>query len=772
MLSSLRSIAKEVSNSTDLGAALDSTVNSVTGAINADSCSIFLLDQERGDYAFMATQGLYKRSLRRVRIKPDEGLVGLVTQRDEPINLERADQHPRFRYYPETGEERYKAFLGAPIISGGEALGVIIVQRRKAAKFDDEEEAFLSTLASQLAVVLAHARSTGDLRRLVQKRSGRGRPRAVRNVPFYGISGARGIAIGRAFVLYSGADLHSERLVRVKDWRAEAEKFAQALERTRAELQELEDNIKAHISAEEAKLFQVYGQMLSSDLQRETLALIESRSLSARSAWSEVILKHCRAFDAMEDPYLRERSADIRDLGRRLLRHLLDEGGGDDRYPKHTVLVGQEITASMLASVPRERLVAVVSVRGSVNSHLSILARSMGVPTVVGVQGLRPGKLQGKEVAVDGYSGTLYVDPDDEHRQRLNQAIDEDTRLTDWAMQMLDAPCVTRDGHRMTLMMNTGLLTAERFGLAPGADGVGLYRSEIEFLGRDRLPSEEEQCQSYKEHLHTVHPGPVNMRTLDIGGDKPLPYFPIEQEDNPCLGWRGIRISLDQPELFLVQVRAMLRASAGLSNLRILLPMISGMEELDAALGLIYRAYNELTREEGLDLEMPPIGAMIEVPSAVFMASAIARKVDFVSVGSNDLIQYLMAVDRNNPRVAGLYQALHPAVLQALNAIAQAVLCAGRPLGICGEMASDPTCALLLMAMGYDSLSMSSSGLLRVQALIRLADRQSAERLLQRLLVLPDVESVREAISRNVRARRMRQLMGLPQLGRKSAAGG
>ena len=276
-----------------------------------------------------------------------------------------------------------------------------------------------------------------------------------------------------------------------------------------------------------------------------------------------------------------------------------------------------------------------------------------------------------------------------------------------------------------------------------------LYRSEVPFFSRQRFPTEEEQRQFYREQLEAFSPRPVVMRSLDVGGDKALPYFPIE-EANPFLGWRGIRITLDHPELFLAQIRAMLKASIGLNNLQVLLPMISSVSELEMALELIYRAYDELTEEEGFDIKMPRIGAMVEVPSAVFLARELARRVDFLSVGSNDLTQYILAVDRNNPQVADLYQGMHPAVLSAMNHVARAAHAEGKLAGVCGELAGDPLGALLLMGMGYDSLSMNASNLLRVKALIRQSALSDIKPLLREVLHMPDAESVRQVLKETI----------------------
>jgi phosphotransferase system enzyme I (PtsP) len=437
---------------------------------------------------------------------------------------------------------------------------------------------------------------------------------------------------------------------------------------------------------------------------------------------------------------------DIKDLGTRVLAYLQAADKEERTYPDQTILVGEELTASSLGEIPRQRLAGLISVRGSGNSHVAILARAMGVPTVMGAVDLPFTRLQDRELIIDGYNGTVHLNPPPEVKQRFQQVLDEDQALSRDLESLRDEPCVTLDGHRMPLWVNTGLIEDVGRSLEQGAEGVGLYRTEIPFLMRERFPSEEEQRQIYRNQLEAFFPKPVTMRTLDIGGDKALPYFPIE-EDNPFLGWRGIRVTLDHPEIFLAQIRAMLKANAGLANLRIMLPMICSVSELDEALDLIRRSHRELL-QEGVQGELPPVGVMVEVPAAVYQARALARRVDFLSVGSNDLTQYLLAVDRNNTRVADLYHSLHPAVLQALAAVAGAARSEGKPIGICGELAGDPEGAVLLLAMGYDMLSMNATSLPKVKKALRNIDLGEARSLLQEVMGLEDAASVQRRMER------------------------
>ena len=398
----------------------------------------------------------------------------------------------------------------------------------------------------------------------------------------------------------------------------------------------------------------------------------------------------------------------------------------------------------MLVEVPKVKLKGLISVKGSGNSHVAILARTMGIPTVMGVVDLPYNQFDGREVIVDGYKGKVISNPSDQLRSRYLETIKEQDQLIQGLEGLKNLPCETADGHRVHLWVNTGLMSDVIQSLDQGAEGIGLFRTEVPFLLSERFPSEQEQTDIYREQLVAFAPKLVTMRTLDVGGDKALPYFPIE-EANPFLGWRGIRVTLDHPEIFTAQIRAMLRASIGLENLQIMLPMISNVNEVNSAIQLIKKAYRELI-QEGLEVKYPPIGVMIELPAAVYQTRALCKMVDFVSVGSNDLTQYLLAVDRNNPRVANLYSAFHPAVLSALQFVVTEARTEGIPVSICGEMAGDPGAAVLLMAMGYDVLSMNATTLLKVKSVIRSMSMEAAQDLLDQAMRLDDAQMIRSAV--------------------------
>ena len=733
MLSALRGIVQSVNTAGDLQTTLEIIVQRVAEVMGTEVCTVYLRNPETGRLVFAANQGLNPELIGKISLSPDEGLVGQVARREEPLNLDHAEKHPNFLFLPGIGEEHYHSFLGAPIIHQREVLGVLVVQQKDSRRFDEDEEAFLVTAAAQLAGVIAHARATGSISQKADS--------VAASAIFKGIAGAPGVAIGRAVIVVPSADLNSVPRRRTEEPDAEIKAFQQALDAVREDIRQLGEKLKGQLSSEELALFDVYLRILDDSAWLSEIVDKIREGEWAQGALAQVVNGHANAFETMEDAYFRDRATDIKDLGRRVLGYLQASNERDTEYPPDTILVGEELTASMLGEVPREHLVGMVSVRGSSNSHVAILARAMGIPTVMGASDLPYTQIEHASLIVDGYSGLVHYNPTAEVYEHFRVLSDEDMALNQGLEALRDLPSETLDGHRMPLWVNTGLMADVVRSLDRGAEGVGLYRTEIPFLLRERFPSEEEQRVIYREQLLAFAPLPVTMRTLDVGGDKALPYFPIEEE-NPFLGWRGIRVTLDHPEIFLVQVRAMLKASEGLDNLRIMLPMISNVQELDEALELIRRAYNELL-EDGWDLSMPPIGVMVEVPAAVYQAQQLARRVDFLSVGSNDLTQYLLAVDRNNTRVADLYHAYHPAVMECLLTVVRAAHAEGKPVGICGELAGDPGAVLLLMAMGYDMLSMNDSSLLKVKAVVRGARYSELSDLLERVMKSDTADEVK-----------------------------
>ncbi|MET0013353.1 MAG: phosphoenolpyruvate--protein phosphotransferase [Sedimenticola sp.] len=735
MLETLHRIVHAVNAAPNLDAALAIIVKQVKQAVSTDVCSVYLTDFEQRQHVLQATEGLREEAVGKVSLPLHRGLIGLVCERAEPINLDDAPSHPRYQYVNETGETAYHGFLGVPIIQNRRVLGVLVVRHREPRKFDDGEVTFLFTLAAQLAGAITHAKASGELN---------GAAETDETAPtrfLQGRAGATGVAMGPVVVIYRRADLDAVPDRTTDEPEVEITRFREAVERVEDNLRHLQAKLSEQLPAEDRALFDALLLMLGGDtLVTETIERIRKGEW-APSALHHTIEDHARVFDEMDDVYLRERASDIRDLGRRILTYLQSEGPLQEAYPENTILVGEEVSAVDLAEVPADKIAGIVSATGSSSSHVAILARGMGIPAVMGVTDLPVGRMEGREVILDGYRGRVYVSPAPSVRIEYERLAQDERRLSQELEVLRGEPSETTDGVTVSLFLNTGLVSEMSTLGAEESGGIGLYRTELPFMIRDSFPSESEQMDNYAKVLSTFHPRPVTLRTLDIGGDKPLPYFPVE-ESNPFLGWRGIRISLDHPEIFLTQIRAMLRAAINRRNLQIMLPMISTVTEVDELMSLIHRAHDELIDEE-MAVTMPPIGIMVEVPAAVYQIEALARRVDFISIGTNDLTQYLLAVDRNNPRVAELYDDLHPAVLKALQQVVEGARVYNRPVSVCGEMAGNPLAAVLLLGMGVESLSMSAGSLLKVKWVIRSFSRASASQLLKTVLRMENAQQVR-----------------------------
>ncbi|MCE0493242.1 phosphoenolpyruvate--protein phosphotransferase [Vibrio salinus] len=722
MLSQLRSIVEQVSKIDNIQQALQVLVKETCQAMSTECCTIYLANEEKQRLELMATQGLKFRG-NKIHISYSEGLVGLVKRSAEPLNLAEASTHPNFKYFKQLGEEIYHSFLGTPIIYRKQILGVLVVQQREPRQFNEIEESFIVTLAAQLAVIMASAQTQG-----LWKTS----KRPKRQILFTGIPASSGVAIGEYWWDNSQPELGDVLPASCVNPAYEQEWLSRAIDSALADFRKLRKKLDSDINKDTLAIFDLFTHLLNDPMLRNDL---KTRILAGdRADWAvrQVVEEYSERFASMSDTYLRERAQDLKELGQRLLFFLYNSENEQYEISSPVILVVRELTASILASVPKDKLLAVVSLEGAPNSHAAILSRAMGIPTVMGVT-LNLDKISGKRGIVDGYSGAVYVEPDRALIYEYQALAREERELAEMADRVLPEPAVTLDNHRIQVLLNAGLSADTSLAVDQGVDGVGLYRTEISFLLQQSFPSEEEQVQRYRKVLQSYPGKNVVMRTLDIGGDKPLPYLPIE-EDNPFLGWRGIRFSLDHPDIFLIQLRAMIRASNGIKNLSILLPMLSGISELDDAIQLIEQAYQEVKALD-YDVDMPKVGIMVEVPSMLYLLSLIAHRIDFISVGTNDLTQYLLAVDRNNSRVSDVYESLHPSVLQAMKHIIDVCEAKGLDVCVCGELAGDPIGALLLVGMGYQKLSMNTSNVAKIKYLLRNSSVKDLKKLVDEALL-------------------------------------
>ncbi|HBI4848587.1 phosphoenolpyruvate--protein phosphotransferase [Salmonella enterica] len=714
MLTRLREIVEKVASAPRLNEALNILVTDICLAMDTEVCSVYLADHDRRCYYLMATRGLKKPRGRTVALAFDEGIVGLVGRLAEPINLADAQKHPSFKYIPSVKEERFRAFLGVPIIQRRQLLGVLVVQQRELRQYDESEESFLVTLATQMAAILSQSQVTALFGQYRQTR--------IRALP-----AAPGVAIATGWQDATMPLMEQVYEASTLDTSLERERLTGALEEAANEFRRYSKRFAAGAQKETAAIFDLYSHLLSdARLRRELFAEVDKGAV-AEWAVKKIIEKFAEQFAALTDNYLKERAGDLRTLGQRLLFHLDDSVQGPNAWPERFILVADELSATTLAELPQDRLAGVVVRDGAANSHAAIMVRALGIPTVMGAD-IQPSVLHRRTLVVDGYRGELLVDPEPVLIQEYQRLISEEIELSRLAEDDVNLPAQLKSGERIKVMLNAGLSPENEEKLGSRIDGIGLYRTEIPFM------------------LQMFNDKPVTLRTLDVGADKQLPYMPISEE-NPCLGWRGIRITLDQPEIFLIQVRAMLRANAATGNLSILLPMVTSIDEVDEARRLIERAGREVEEMIGYAIPKPRIGIMLEVPSMVFMLPHLANRIDFISVGTNDLTQYILAVDRNNTRVASIYDSLHPAMLRALSMIAQEAEKNGLDLRLCGEMAGDPMCVAILIGLGYRHLSMNGRSVARVKYLLRHIDFEDAQTLARRSLEAQMATEVRHQVA-------------------------
>ncbi len=711
-LTALMYIVREVDTAPDLESALRVLVHSTREVMEADVCTVYVTDEAKRRHVVAATDGLSSRVVGNLQFSFGKGLIGQVADGRQPVNMAQVPPDLDQGFVLQAGAGTYQGFLGVPVMHKARIQGVLLVRQRQARRFDDADEAFLTTLAAQLGGAIAYAKASGDWCRMC-------RPEDSLPHQIDGLAGAPGLAIGHGVAVFDANEISNVPERTIEDIPAEEVRLRTAIQAVRTETAALGTDLEGTLSEADRALFDAYVLLLDSPEILETAVSLVRQGTWAPRAVSRTIETHATRFDAMEDPYLQERAEDIRALGGRILARLLGESGKTTFGQEPTILVGQRLSAIDIGQAQAGNLVGIISGDGSSLSHAAVLARSLGIPAVMGISDLPLAHLDGQELVVDGTAGRVHLRLNAAMRQAFETSVKDQQTLAEALESARTLDAITVDGVEVELFINAGLSADLELAAMAGAAGIGLFRSELPFMQFDRFPSEQEQLLLYRQALEGMAPLPVTLRTLDAGGDKPLPYLP-ESVLNPALGWRGIRFSLDHPEIFLTQLRAALRADIGLGNLRLLLPMISGIGELEQALELLEKAVQQLV-EEGFPVSCPPVGIMIEVPAAVYQAQELARRVDFLSVGTNDLAQYMLATDRNNPQVSFRLDPAHPALLRALQQVVDAAHRAGKPVTVCGEMAGDPAIGLLLLGMGFDGLSMSAAALPRVKWAVRSA---------------------------------------------------
>lgn len=784
-LTILEDISTVISHSQDLQETLRSIVAIVAERMETEVCSLYILDRQRGRLTLRATMGLDQEAVGKVSMGTGEGLTGLVIEKMGPVTVVDALAHPRYKYFPETGEERFHSFLGVPLMERKKPLGVLVVQTSRRREFSRDEIRLLKAISNQAASIIIQARLLDSLKdkererkeyhkrlvdalRRLRSYERRRRERGLRGVlhkwrdRLNGQAASPGFGRGTAHVLRPRMDLRAVKKDSTKNPQREIERFRAAVEKGIAQVEELKQRMSRFLSREEGALFDVHRLILEDPTIIEQIETrIRKERFVAEYAVSSVFEQHLQSFAKIEDEYLKERAVDVRDVAHRLLENLSGIKEEALVVPHDAILVAEDLSPADLALIERDRFRGIVLATGGVTSHASILAKSFEIPSVVAVDGLLESVRQGDSLIVDGNSGLVYINPNQEvvgEYDRLERDYLAFNRELD---ALRELPAETKDGHRVSLYANIGLLSDVAFAQLHGAQGIGLYRTEIPFLAHRDFPNEEEQHTLYRRVVEAMVGMPVTIRTLDIGADKYPAYVRrASLEPNPVLGWRSLRVSLELAEVFKTQLRAILRTGT-LGRVRLLLPMVSSLEEILKVKEILVEVKEALGHDEvPFDPQME-LGIMVEVPAAVQLASRLTREVDFLSIGTNDLIQYILAVDRSNRKVAGLYEPLHPAVLTALTHVIEVAKKEGKRVGMCGEMAGDPLCTLLLLGMGLDEFSMEPLFIPVIKKIIRSASYQAAKTSAQIVLQMDTVGEIKKYLFEQMRDLGMVELMEL-----------
>lgn len=714
----MRRLREIMAEPSDGQSRLDKIVRQIAGLMVAEVSSIYLKRQD-GSLELFATEGLNPGAVHNTLLKRGEGLVGRCAELAVPINEPDAQNHPAFSYRPETGEETYHSFLAVPVLRGGEVLGVLTVQNKTQKEYSDEDVEVLQTTAMVLAEHLVSGAVAGV-------NSGAEFSRAVGHV-VRGQPLSEGIALGHAVV-------HESRVVvtevEAKDPAIETGRLEAAVDELKSSIDEMLDQGELSDTGEHRDVLEAY-RMFAHDrgwLRRMKEAI--RRGMTAEAAVERVQNDTRARMLRQADAYWHERLKDLDALSDRLLRVLAGSpraSGSIADLPHDTVLVARTMGPADLMDYDRSRLRGLVIEDSGGQSHVAIVARALGIPAIGQARGVIERVDQGNPIIVDAESGEVHIRPSGGVIAAYGDKARFRARRQRKYRALRDKASVTKDGQRIELHINAGLQIDIPYLAESGADGIGLFRTELQFMLSASLPRLERQTQMYRTVVDQARGKPVVFRTLDVGGDKALPYLRQPEEENPALGWRAIRLALDRPVLLRTQIRALLRATAG-QELRLLLPMVTTVGEIDMARALVDRELKLMQRRGGADPTRVLLGAMIEVPSLLFELDALLPRVDFVSVGSNDLLQYLFAADRNNARVSTRYDALSAAPLRALAAIVDAAKRHDRPLSLCGEMAGRPLEAMALIALGYRSISMAPASVGPVKSMILSLDAGAIER--------------------------------------------
>jgi phosphotransferase system, enzyme I, PtsP len=733
-------------------------VRLISDKLKTDVCSVYVYDPSNNRLVLKETLGLSRKSVGAIAMDVSEGLTGLVIERMSPVFVVNPKTHPRFKYYANSGEEKFQTYLGLPLIYHQKVLGALVVQTKSPEGITEADIPVFMNIAGQVAALIAYM---GLLSEVSGRKDSADVSESVtshiinKKQPDPGKGFLRGESvmdrIAEGYARYLPEHIDFDQIHSVATAEADREE-----ERLNAAIKEASEQIKRftrhgkELYGQESALIETHLMMLSDrSLKRKIVDKIREGA-SAEYALKQVILEYAEKFSSMQDAYLKERLVDVLDIGRRVLAHL--KGVSKDphqAFTRPTILIASDISPVELLSIRQPNLAGILLIKGGKTSHTVILARSMEIPIVIGVEGLLDIVRENDYIIVDGASGLVFVNPAPEIRAKYARRRGQHEKIQQELSLLSNIEAITLDGLRIRLGANIGLLSDVALVKKYGADHIGLYRTEFPFLLRKTFPTEEEQTALYQKILSKAEGLSVTIRTFDVGGDKFLSYMEYPKEENPFLGWRSIRISLELEKEFRTQIRSILRASAS-GKIRILFPMITSIEEIRQVIRIVDSEKESFSRQgipydSGIEL-----GIMVEVPAAVPILDHILNYIDFVSIGTNDLIQYLLAVDRNNQKVAQLYNALHPSVIAVIADIVRICIRRNKPVSICGEAAARLDCILLYIGMGADQISMTPSAVPAAKQFIRSIRKSDAEKTLKTVLQMEDTYEISKFLNKAI----------------------
>ncbi|MGC2202941.1 MAG: phosphoenolpyruvate--protein phosphotransferase [Stellaceae bacterium] len=708
---------------------LEHIVRVVAAEMVAEVCSAYIM--RAGEVLeLFATEGLRPEAVHRTRLRVGEGLVGVIAATERPLALADAQSHPDFAYRPETGEEIYHSLMGVPILRGGRVLGVLVVQNRTLRHYTEDEIEVLQTIA----MIVAELAASGDLvnpLEIAQSQGGGMLP-----LRMVGVRLNAGLAIGPAV-------LHEPRAVVrqfvAEDIGAELARLRSAVTAMREAIDELVATSREFGGGEHHEVIETYRMFAADRGWISRIADAVRSGLTAEAAVQKVADDTRSRMMQVSDPYLRERLYDLEDLANRLQQHLSGRppSAAWADLPPEFILVARAMGPAELLDYARRRITGLVLEEGSPTAHVAIVARAFDIPVVGRVDNATDRVEAGDIVVVDGDHAQVLIRPSEDIRQSVTAAVEARTRRRAFYESLRSVPAVTRDGVEIKLMLNAGLLMDLEQLAATGAEGIGLFRTEFSLMVRDSFPSVDELTDFYSRVLDRAECRPVIFRTLDIGGDKVLPYLPYAAEDNPAMGWRAIRIGLDRPAMLRQQLRALIRAAAGRSVF-IKFPMVSEIAELERARALVDRELARATCEGRILPQSVKIGIMLEVPALLWQLPGLCQRIDFLSIGTNDLLQFIYACDRGNPRLADRYDPLSAPMLAVFREVVAQTQEAGVSLSICGDMAGNPIEAMVLIALGFRTLSMAATSIGPVKTMLRSLDVRAVAGYLDEISDRPD----------------------------------